>query len=111
MDAPWIGGVLAFLFGAAVSAVNYALNRHALKTRPSSLASLSVVRQLLNVGALAAAFFLSRVLPWGSTPLLVGTALGLTVPSVLFSLRLAKENDALSQPPQSSSEKGDDHHG
>ncbi len=111
MEAPLVGGVLAFLFGAAISAVNYAINRTALKKRPELLASMSVVRQALNIGALAAAFFLARVLPWGTTPLLVGTAVGLTVPSVLLSMRLAKENDALSAQPEKPSEKGDDAHG
>ena len=96
MASPIVGGLLAFLAGLAVAVVNYGINLSVLKKKPAALTSLSVVRQALNVGCLAAAYLLSKVLPWDSAPLLIGAALGLTVPSVLFSLRLAKQNDAMS---------------
>ena len=93
MDAPIVGGVLAFLAGLCVSGLNYALNLYVLKKSPASLARVSPLRQALSVGCLAAAYLLSGILPWGHMPLLVGAALGLTVPSVLLALRLAKIND------------------
>lgn len=108
MDAPIVGGLLAFLGGAAVSALNYWINRRALEKKPSALASLSVVRQLLSVGYLAAVFFLSRALSVEVTWPLVGAALGLTVPAVLLSFRLAKRNDSLSAGTGSSEEEGGD---
>ena len=111
MSSPFIGGVLAFLAGFAVSGVNYALNLRAVRKRPDAIASLSVVRQALSIGCLAAAYFLARVLPWGSTPLLVGAALGLTIPSVLLSMRLAKINDALSEAAAHTTVEGDDPNG
>ena len=111
MSSPIIGGILAFLVGFGVSGINYALNLSVLRKKPEAVASLSVVRQALNIGCLAAAFFLSRVLPWGSTPLLVGAALGLTIPSVLLSMRLAKVNDALSESAPHTAEEGDDPNG
>ena len=93
MDAPIVGGILAFLAGLCVSGLNFALNLYVLKKSPESLARVSPLRQVLSVGCLVAAYLLSGVLPWGHVPLLVGTALGLTVPSVLLSLRLARIND------------------
>ena len=111
MDSPIIGGLLAFLLGSAVSGVNYAINLRTLKKKPSALASMAVVRQVLNVGCLVAVFALSGVLPWGRMVLLLGAAIGLTIPSILLSLRLAKINDAISAQSKKTSEKGGDPNG
>lgn len=93
MDSPIVGGLLAFLGGAAVSFLNYRISLRTLKRKPSALASMSVVRQLLSVAYLVAAFLVSKILPWDYVPMLLGAAVGLTVPSVLLSLRLARLND------------------
>lgn len=110
MTSPIIGGLLAFLGGCAVSALNFWINLGALKKKPSALASLSIVRQLWSVGYLVAVFFLARVLPWDIVPLLVGAAVGLTVPAFLFSMRLAKINDSLASGSSDPSGKGEDTH-
>lgn len=110
MSSPIVGGVLASVGGAAVAALNFRISLRALKAGPSALASLSFVRQLLSVAYLAAAFFLARALPWGVTPLLVGAAIGLTVPSILLSLRLAKISDSLPAEPEPPAGKGDEPH-
>ena len=110
MDAPIIGGLLAFLGGACISVLNYVINLRTLKRKPSALASVAVLRQLLSVGYLAAVFFLGGVLPWDRTPLLLGAALGLTLPAILLSLRLAKQNDAMSAEKKKALEKGADSH-
>lgn len=106
MDSPIIGGLLAFVFGAAVAGLNYAINLYVLKRSPARLASMSVVRQTLNVASLAAAYLLARVLPWEAAPLLVGTAIGVTAPSVLLSMHLARINDALSEKVRREAEEG-----
>lgn len=103
-----IGGLLAFLGGAAVSWLNYRINLRTLEKKPSALASISILRQLLSVGYLVAVFLLSGVLPWGHVPLLVGAALGLTIPSILLSLRLARINDSRPAGAEPSSGKGED---
>ena len=111
MGSPVVGGVLAFLGGCAVSILNYSVNVRILKKKPSSLASVSVVRQLLSVGYLVLVFFLSKVLPWSSTPLLLGAAAGLTLPAIALSFRLAKINDSMSKQRSSGTGKGDDDNG
>ena len=112
MGSPIVGGLLAFLGGCAVAALNYAINLRTLKKRPERLASMSILREILSVAYLAAAYLLSKSLPWGHVPLLVGAALGLTLPSVLLSFRLARINDSLSAEADDSSEKGaDDNNG
>lgn len=106
MGAPIIGGLLAFLGGAAVSALNFWINLRTLRRKPQALASMAIVRQLLNVGYLVGVFFLAKLLPWDYLPLLLGAAIGLTVPAFLLSLYLAKLNDAQSVPAES--EKGEE---
>lgn len=111
MDSPVVGGLLAFLAGCAVSALNYGINRQTLKKNPANLAHMSVVREILSVACLAAAFLLGKTLPCGPVPLLIGAAAGLTIPSILLSFRLAKLNDAASAQADDPSEKGDDPNG
>ena len=95
MDAPIVGGLLAFLAGCAVSSLNYWISLRTLKRKPSALASMSSVRQILSVICIAVVYLLAKRLPWGTTAPLVGAAVGLTVPSVLLSFKLAKINDSL----------------
>ena len=112
MDSPVVGGLLAFLFGAAVSVVNYGINRRTLQNNPANIANIAIVRQILSVACFVAVFLLAKVLPWDYVPLLVGAAIGLTVPAILLSFRLAKLNDAASAAQaETSSEKGDDPNG
>lgn len=89
-----VGAGLAFIAGAAVAWLNDCISRAAFKRSPSLLLSLSVVRQMISVLYLVALYFLSRVLPWGLAPLLIGGGLGVTLPSILFACRLARKNDA-----------------
>ena len=110
MDSPILGGVLAFLGGAAVSMLNYWINVRTLKTNPSALASMSFLRQFLNIAYFVAVFLLAKVLPWDYMPLLLGAAIGLTVPSFLLSLRLMKINDSLSSRKDDPSGKGAEPH-
>ena len=111
MSSPLAGALLAFLGGCVISYVNYRINLYALRRRTSLLATLSAVRQLLSVAYFVLVYALTRALPWGLAPLL-GAAVGLTVPSVLLAMRLARKNDAGEGPAKdTSSEKGEEDHG
>ena len=107
MGAQIAGGLLTFLGGTAVSAINYAINRWTLRNRPDSLASMSIVRQILSVAYFATVYVLRDSLPWDMVPLLVGAAVGLTIPNILFSMRLAKKNDALNRNPREGEEENE----
>ena len=112
MSSPIVGGVVAFLIGCAVSALNYWINVLTLKKDPARLASMSIVRQILSVACLIAVFLIAKILPWGQIPMLIGAALGLTIPAFFFAFRLAKLNDAASAQEDDTSGKGaDDTHG
>ena len=105
-----IGGLLALLGGCAVSYLNYRINLAVLRRKPDALARMSIVREILSVAYFVAAYLLARTLPWGPAPLLVGAAAGLTVPSVLLSMRLARINDAMNAEKDELTEKGADEH-
>lgn len=95
MDIPILGAALSFLGGVGIAALNAALTKAVLKKKPSALASFFTVRQILNIGYLAAVYFLAKVLPWDLFPLLIGAALGITLPSFFFTAQIAKLNDSL----------------
>ncbi len=113
MESPLAGGVLALLGGCAVSLLNYSINLRTLKNKPSALASVSVVRQVLSIGYLVLVFALAGVLPWDHMPLLLGAAVGLTIPSILLAVRLAGVNDSINKNKARSemTGKGDDSDG
>ena len=106
MSHSLIGAALAFLGGAVIALLNAWLTGLVLRKKPSVFSSFFAVRQILNIAYLALVYYLSRFLPWGLAPLLLGAAIGLTVPSFFFTARLTKHNDELHK--KNSSPKGDD---
>lgn len=89
----FFGAFLAFLLGAAIAAVNYGFSRFVLKKHPEKFALTPVLRMVLQVGYLAAVFFLAPYTPWDRLWLLVGACLGVTLPMIGFTYRLVKLND------------------
>ncbi len=86
--------VLAVLVGAvwgvAVGLVNMLIMRAALnKNKDKTLMAANVVRTALDLAAFAAVFLLRGVLPLPYTFVLVGTALGLSMTTIVYSFRLA----------------------
>lgn len=91
----FFGGLLAFCIGAAIAAGNYAFSRYILKRHASKYAGLQIVRQLVQVGYLVLLFALGGRTPWDTVWLLVGGALGVTLPMLWFTYRLVKLNDSM----------------
>lgn len=87
----WFWGALAAaLGGVAIGALCYLLSRLVLLRQPGLFAYLSFGRQLLQVGYLAALYFLQPLLPWPLAALLVGGAVGLTAAMVFSTRKLMK---------------------
>lgn len=85
----WIvGAALAALVGVVISYLSYLLSVQVLKKCPSLFTAVSVPRQIIQVGYLAAVYFLQPYTPWGLMELLVGAALGLTVAMFFFTKNL-----------------------
>lgn len=94
MESGVTGFVVALAGGVAIAAANACISRAAYFQNESRLTACFLVRQLLNVGYLVALYFLSDILPWDAVPLLLGGALGLTLPSFYFVRRMVARNDA-----------------
>ena len=109
MSSPMIGGLLVCALGVLLAFGNDAMTRAVCKRKPSLLVPFFAARQIVNIAYLAALYFLSPALPWGATPLLVGGALGVTVPSVFLASRLAKrvgEEKQASDAPENAASTG-----
>ena len=106
MNHPVLCAALAALGGAIIALVNAFLTKRTAEKKPDSIGSIFMVRQLLNVGYLAVIYFLSRRWEGSLMPLLIGAALGLTVPSFLFAFRLSRQKS--SAPKKNNESKGDE---
>ncbi len=79
----------AFFGGAILSFLCYLLAKWVLKHRDKYYFAVSMLRQLIGVAYLAALFFLGRGKD-GLYLLLLGGALGITLPALFLTARLLK---------------------
>ena len=63
--------------------------------RPSMYVGMQAVRQLVQIAYLVILFLFGRHTPWNPIWLLVGGAVGITLPMFYFTYRLVKFNDSL----------------
>ena len=101
-----IGGGLALVVGTALSFANYFITKKLInnKKTTSPIAIISFLRQTLNIAYLVAIYFLSGLLPWPMEAMVIGAAIGVTLPSVVLSFRLSKEMAARAQKKTAESE-------
>ena len=92
-----IGTGIAFLIGVGIASLNYAVARFVLKKYPAQYASTPVIRQIIQVGYLVALYALGGLTPWDRIWLMVGGALGITLPMPFFTYRLVKLNQEISE--------------
>ena len=83
----------AFLCGTAISFVDFRISKYFLRRGEQKLAVSSMLRQTLNVAYLVILFLLAQHFGLRTWLLLLGGALGLTIPSVLFTAKLLKASD------------------
>ncbi len=93
----FIGAIIAFLIGFAISAVNYAISKYILKKHTSKYPYLQFIRLPLQIGYLFVLYFCAEFTPWSLEWILIGGALGITIPMFFFTYRLVKTNDALTR--------------
>ena len=80
----------AFVCGAALSFADYRILRFLMSRSQSNLIVGSFVRQLLNVAYLVLLFFIGQKTALDVRFLLIGGALGITIPAFFFASRLVK---------------------
>ena len=80
MGSNIFGAVLAFVIGVGIAGINYSISRYVLKKRPAQYAATMTLRQLIQVIYIVLVFLLGQYTPWDRLWLLVGGALGVTLP-------------------------------
>ena len=106
VNHPLLGAALAALGGGAIALVNARLTGNTARKKPESIGNIFLVRQVLNVGYLVLVYYLSRRWEGSLLPLIIGAALGLTVPSLLLALRLSRKHTPAAE--QNDETKGDE---
>lgn len=77
---------LALLVGVALAGVKYLLTRRLDQTPPGGFMLASLIRHGVNVAAIVATGLLGWYVGLPMMPLLIGMALGLTVPTIVIAV-------------------------
>ena len=90
-----IGAVVAAVIGVSIAFLNYFISKTVIKKAPDKYSLVTVARQVIQVGFLAIVYFVgAKMQNINIVYLLVGAALGMTVPMVYFTKKLLSFNGA-----------------
>lgn len=89
---PYVSFAAALIGGVLISLLNYFISKAMLVHKPDLYAVSTVLRQALSVGFLVGCYFIGENTCLSTIPLLIGAAVGVTVPSFLLMYRLMKLN-------------------
>lgn len=92
----WLwGAIFAWAGGFLICLVNFILSKIILAKKPDFFAASTIARQILNIGYLVLLYFIAPLTPWDVIYLLVGGALGITLPMIYFTAKLLKMSNGL----------------
>ena len=91
MSSNLIAAMIAFLGGSIIAVINALIMAKQVKSESHSLSGISFIRQTLSVVYLAAIYFVCRKMSYDSFWPLIGAATGLTIPSIIFAITIAKQ--------------------
>ena len=91
MDQKIIAALIAFLGGSLISLINALITAKQAASEDQSITSASTIRQVLSMAYMIGTYFIVRKLGIDYLLPLLGAAIGLTVPSVLFAITIAKK--------------------
>ena len=91
MEKTYIAALIAFLGGSLISLVNALITAKQVKSEKESYGSASILRQVLSLAYLAGTYFVVKKSGIDFLLPLIGAAVGLTVPAILFTLTIAKQ--------------------
>ena len=96
-------GLAGFVFGCLIALLNFRLTVRCIQRSNQSkeIMKVSILRQVFNIVALVVAFLVGKWFEAGMMALLIGTALGLTLPAQLLALRFYRRRTGGQQPQQS----------
>lgn len=99
----------AFVPGVVIAAVNYVVSRKILTGKPETYASTTVIRQVCSVAYLVVAYFVgNRWFPENLLSILLGAALGVTLPLFYFTVKLLRINSEQTKPQNAEEREGED---
>ncbi|MBQ6505283.1 MAG: hypothetical protein IJI57_15350 [Flexilinea sp.] len=90
METKYIAALAAFLGGSLISLINAIITAKQVKSENQSLGSTPILRQALSFVYLAGTYFVVKKLGIDYMMPLIGAAVGLTVPAILFTITIAK---------------------
>ncbi len=92
MQSDIFGAALFFIIGVIIAFGNFKLSEFFLKNKKDKFSSVAVIRQALQVAYIVILFFAAKYTPWDRTYILIGGALGITLPMFIFTSLLLKTN-------------------
>ena len=90
METQYTAALIAFLGGAVISLINAVITARQVKSNKDAMGNASVLRQILGLIYLTATYFVVRKLGIDYFLPLLGAAIGVTIPSILFAITIAK---------------------
>ena len=89
MESRYITALIAFFGGAMISLINAVITARQLKSDKDNMGNLSVFRQIFGLVYLVIVYFAVRKLGIDYFLPLLGAAIGLTIPAILFAITIA----------------------
>jgi len=90
METRYIAALIAFLGGSVISLINALITAKQAKSENPNMGNASIIRQVLGLVYLTAVYFVTKKLGIDLLLPLLGAAIGLTVPAILFAITIAK---------------------
>ena len=85
-----LGIASGLVWGALASLINLQINKKAVaKKDPNALLAANLGRMFVDLAALAVVFLLRKQLPFSYEGMLVGTAISLSLMTLIFAFRIA----------------------
>ncbi|MBR3767756.1 MAG: hypothetical protein IKL10_05905 [Clostridia bacterium] len=107
MENDFVGVILAFIIGAMICFANFKLSEYFLKKHTEHFSKISFLRQIIQVLYILVLFFIAKYTPWDRTFVLIGGALGVTLPMFIFTYKLLKTNKTVSVKKEEKEESSD----
>ncbi len=90
METKYVAALAAFLGGSLISLINALITAKHVQSENQSLGNAPILRQVLSFVYLAGTYFVVKKLGIDLMLPLIGAAVGLTVPAILFTITIAK---------------------
>ena len=91
MSGNYIAALIAFLGGSVISMINAFITAKQVNSESHQITTASSIRQILSFAYLVGTYFVARRLPVDLYWPLIGAAVGLTAPAILFAFTIAKK--------------------